>query len=125
MELSYFCIVITIFIPLFCAGYAKLSARGYNNRSPREFLEKLEGKAKRAHYAQLNSYEVFPPFAVGVLAAHQLHAAPQTIDVLAAVFVCTRILYVIFYIQDQPTLRSIAWSVGFFITVSLFFIGWA
>ena len=123
MPLSYLCIVITIFIPLFCAGYAKFLGKGYNNRSPREFLDGLQGSAKRAHYAQLNSYEVFAPFAIGVIAAQQLHAPQPTINALAISFVCVRILYVIFYIQDQPMWRSTAWFSGLFITIALFFIG--
>ncbi len=123
MTIAYICVVIMIFIPLFCTGYAKFSGKGYDNRSPREYLERLEGKAKRAHFAQLNSFENFPPFAAGVIVAHQLHAAQTAIDSLAVAFVLMRILYVFFYIQDQPAWRSTVWVIGLMITVMLFFIG--
>ena len=123
MTIAYFCIVIIFFIPLLCAGYAKFSVKGYDNRQPREFLDKLQGKAKRAHYAQLNTLENFAPFAVGILIAHQLHAPQKIMDILAMSFVCFRILYVLFYISDQHILRSIVWFLGFLITISLFFIG--
>ena len=123
MDISYLCIVITIFIPLISVGYAKLSVKGYDNRSPRQFLSKLEGKAKRANAAQMNSYEVFPPFAVGVIVAHLLHAAQSTLDTLAITFVAARILYCFFYIQDNHVLRSTVWFIGFFATITLFFIG--
>ena len=123
MPISYLCILISIFIPLFCAAYTKFSVKGYNNRRPREFLDNLEGKAKRAHYAQLNSYEVFAPFAAGVLVAHQIHAPDETINILSITFVCVRILYAFFYIQDMPIGRTIAWFIGFFATIGLFLIG--
>ena len=41
--------------------------KGYDNSNPREFLDKLQGRAKRAHYAQLNSFEAFPAFAEQLL----------------------------------------------------------
>ena len=123
MTIAYFCIVIAIFIPIFCVGYAKFSVKGYNNRSPREFLEKLEGRAKRANFAQLNSYETFPPFAAGVIIAHQLCAPQAAINFLALSFIAARILFVTFYIQDKHKLRSIVWVIGLIATVSLYFIG--
>ena len=123
MTIAYFCIVAAIFIPLFCAAYAKFSVRGYDNRSPREFLDRLQGKAKRAHFAQLNSYEAFPPFAAGVLAAHQMQAPQSTVDALAVAFIGARILYVVFYILDQHVWRSTVWFIGFFLTIALFFTG--
>ena len=55
MTVAYICVLISVFIPLVCVGYAKFGSKGYDNRSPTEFLEKLQGKHKRAHYAQNNS----------------------------------------------------------------------
>jgi uncharacterized MAPEG superfamily protein len=122
MTIGLFCIVVAIFIPLFCAGYAKFSKKGYNNRQPREFLEGLEGKARRAHYAQLNSFEAFSPFAAAIIVAHYLQGNQQTIDTLAVSFIVARILYALFYIFDQHVFRTIAWFTGLFITISLFFV---
>jgi len=76
MTIAYFCIVIAIFIPVVCVAFAKFSAKGYDNGMPREFLEKVDGPRKRAHYAQMNSWEALTPFAAGVIVAHQLNA-PQ------------------------------------------------
>ncbi len=123
MTIAYVCIVIMFLIPLVSSAYAKFSAQGYDNSKPREFLANLEGKAKRAYYAQLNSQENFAPFAAGVIVAHQLHARQPTIDILAVSFILMRILYVIFYVQDRHVLRSTVWFSGFFITIALFFIG--
>ena len=123
MTVAYLCIVLAIFIPLFCAAYSKLSSKNYDNRAPRDFLAKLAGKAKRAYNAQMNSYEGFAPFAAGVIVAHQMQAPQQTLDILAASYIAARISYTLFYIYDQNTLRSLAWFSGFGITISLFFIG--
>ncbi len=123
MTIAFFCIVLMMFVPIVAAGYAKFSQKGYDNSAPRDFLEKLEGKGKRAHAAQLNTFENFAPFAAGVIVAHQLHAQQMILDALAISFVCARILYVVYYIQNKHILRSAVWFIGFLITISLFFIG--
>ena len=123
MTIAYFCIVISLFIPLVCVGYAKFSRKGYDNSAPREFLATLEGKAKRAYHAQNNFYETFPAFGIGVVAAHQMGGLQATIDSLAVTYVLARILYMIFYINDKPNLRTLVWFVGFAVTIGLFFVG--
>ncbi len=123
MTIAYLCIVISIFIPLFCAGYAKLTTKGYNNRSPREFLSRLEGAGKRANYAQQNFYETFPAFAVGVVVAHLMEAQQWAIDFTAVIYVSARILYAVFYVADQHLLRSTAWTVALGAILALYFIG--
>ena len=122
MTISYLCIVVSVFIPLVCVGYAKCSKKGYNNSAPREFLSTLEGKAKRAYHAQNNFYETFPAFGIGVVAAHQMGGLQSTIDSLAVTYVVARILYAIFYINDKPNLRTFLWFIGFAATMGLFFV---
>ncbi len=123
MTIAYFCIVIGLFIPLACAGYAKFTTKGYNNNAPREFLANVQGKSRRAHHAQLNFYETFPGFIGGVIIAH-LRTAPQNlIDSLAIAFIVFRISYALFYIADQATPRSLAWVLSFGVIISLYFIG--
>ena len=124
MTIAYLCVVVSLFIPLACVAYAKLSTKGYDNRAPREFLDRLEGKSKRAHYAQDNFYETFPAFGIGVVVAHQMGGAQSTIDALAIVYVLARISYAIFYILDKHSLRTLVWFGGFSATIALFFVGW-
>lgn len=123
MTIAYACLVVMMFVPLICAGYAKFSTRGFDNHHPRDFLDKLQGKGRRANYAQMNTFESFPPFAAGVIVAHLMGAPQNILDALAVAFVVCRILYAYFYIQDRPTLRSMVWFAGFAATVALFFIG--
>ena len=122
MNTSYVCIVINIFIPLVCAGYAKFSTKGYDNHHPRDFLAKLEGKGKRAHAAQQNAFEAFPPFAIGVIVAHQLSAPISTINTLAITFTCARITYCLCYIIDQDKFRSLSWLIALSCTIALYLI---
>lgn len=121
--ISYICIIIAFIIPLICAAIAKLSKKGYDNSSPRDFLNSLEGKGKRANYAQANSHEAFAPFAVGVVAAHQMNANPATIQMLAIIFITARIIYCYGYITDRPTLRSIFWTIGLISVIGLYLTG--
>lgn len=122
MTLAYICVFISIFIPVSFAGYAKFGTKGYDNRNPREFLDGLQGKYKRAHYAQMNFYEAFPPFAAGVVIAHNCGASQGWIDALAVSFVVLRILYGIFYVTDQAGWRSTVWFMAFACIIGLFII---
>lgn len=120
MAISYLCVLIASILPLIFAAYAKFSSKGYDNSSPREFLDKLEGKSKRAHYAQLNSLEAFPVFAAAVIIAHLAGVSQGLITILAVAFVILRIIYGISYILNNHALRSFVWFCGFFCIVFLF-----
>ncbi len=122
MTIAYFCVFAAIFIPLVLTGYAKFSTKGYDNRSPRDFTDKLQGKSKRAYNAQLNSYEAFAPFAAAVVIAHAAGAAQSQIDLLAVSFIFLRIIYAICYVQDQHLMRSVVWFGAFGCVVGLFVI---
>ena len=55
--------------------------------------------------------------------------SPQNlINELAVLFLIVRIAYVLTYLGDRPTLRSILWNIGFAINVGIFFLpmirGW-
>ena len=96
MTVAFWCVLIAIFLPYLCTGVAKFSGGKFGprqNHDPRAFLETLEGFAKRAHSAQLNSFEVTPAFAAAVIIADIVgNAQPVTIDVLAVLFVLKYIL---------------------------------
>lgn len=121
--ISYICILGSLFIPLICAAYAKFSVKGYNNSSPREFLEALQGQSKRAHHAQNNFYETFPAFAAGVLAVHQLNGDLNIINKLALTYVAARILYAYFYVVNMHVLRTISWMAAFAAIIGLYLTG--
>ncbi|WP_322615154.1 MAPEG family protein [Pseudomonas sp. BIC9C] len=125
MTVALWCILIAIFLPYVCTWIAKLSGgfRLKDNHDPRSFLDNLEGVGKRANAAQLNSFEVIPAFAAAVIVAHLAgNAELVTINVLAVLFITCRLLYIICYLADWATLRSLVWFVGMALIVSFFVV---
>jgi len=126
MTVAFWCVLIAIFLPYLCTGVAKFSGGKFGprqNHDPRAFLDTLEGVAKRAHSAQLNSFEVTPAFAAAVIIAHLAGTAELvTINVLAVLFITSRLLYIICYLADWAMLRSLVWFVGMALIASFFFV---
>jgi uncharacterized MAPEG superfamily protein len=126
MTVAFWCVFIAVFLPYLCTGVAKFSGGRFglrDNHDPRAFLATLEGFAKRAHSAQLNSFEVTPAFAAAVIIAHVAgHASLVTINVLAVLFITSRLLYIICYLADWAVLRSLVWGVGMALIASFFFV---
>lgn len=120
--LAYSCVLFAAIFPYFFTVVAK-TGKGFNNKIPREYLDSVTGFRKRAHWVQLNSFEAFPAFAVGVLIAtqnvHQLFA----INSLSVCFIIARILYSICYLANKDMLRSLFWGIGFLSTIGLYLIG--
>ncbi len=125
MTIAYWAVLAAIFLPYLFIGIAKFSG-GFGpreNHFPREWLENLEGARKRAYWAQLNSFEVTPPFLAAVIIAHQIGSAAQsTIDWIAVAFVLSRLFFGICYIKDWATLRSLVWFFGVGCIVALFLV---
>jgi len=121
MPIAYWCVLIAALLPFGFTGIAKsLGRRTFNNYTPREFQSRLTGAAARAHWAHLNSFEAFPPFAAGVLIAASMHVAQGRTDMLAIAFVVLRIAYGVCYIADIAMVRSIVWALALFCTIGLF-----
>jgi uncharacterized MAPEG superfamily protein len=118
------CIVIAIIMPIILASIAKKESEvPLNNNEPRDYIRHLKKRAKYAYGAEQNCYESFPPFAIAVLVAHFMGGAQLTIDILAGLYIFSRLMFVVFYIQRRGTLRSVTWMVGLIATISLFFVG--
>lgn len=120
MTIAYLCILIAAILPYVFVGYAKFCTKGYDNSQPREFLTTLEGKGKRASFAQYNAFEAFPAFAISIILAQLSGVTHQLISLLAVLFIIFRVLHGIFYIQNQATLRTLVWFAGFLCVIALF-----
>ncbi|MEN9579856.1 MAG: hypothetical protein RJA70_2865 [Pseudomonadota bacterium] len=126
MSWSYWCIALAALVPYLFVLYAKWNGdyfRGGGNKRPREYTAALTGRRQRAYWAHLNSFEVFPPFAAGVIIASIAGASPVIVNCLATAFVALRILYGVFYVTDKDRLRSLVWSAGMVCVVGLFAAG--
>ncbi len=121
MTIAYWCVFAAAVMPYIFTGIAKTgTGKRYDNQKPREFLESVQGHQRRAHWAQLNSFEAFPAFAAAVIIAQQLSLDQQTINIYAITFIAARILYGICYLRDWAGMRSVFWLVGFASVLGLF-----
>lgn len=129
LTLAYWTVLVAALLPMLCAGMAKWGSvarsrreGGYDNHHPREWLARQTGWRARANAAQANSFEALPFYIGAVIIAHQ-HGAFQTrLDLLAFLFVVLRLFYILFYVADMATPRSVAWIAAFAVNVSLLFI---
>ena len=114
MSIAYWCILIAAVLPFVWVGVAKSGAPGYNNKDPRGWVAKQETfRVRNAYNAHLNAFEAFPTFAAGVLMAQFAGVDPDHVNLLAVAFIGFRVLHGVFYLANQATLRSLAWSGGF------------
>jgi uncharacterized MAPEG superfamily protein len=121
MTTAYWCVLAAGLLPYVATVLAK-AGPGFNNNTPRDWLEKQTGWRKRAHWAQLNGFEAFPLFAAAVIIAHLAQAPQHRIDVLAGSFVALRATYIALYIADMAGARSVIWAAGMGCVVGLFVI---
>lgn len=119
-EWCVFCAVVLYLLTI--VPFKALGSPSFDNarpRDPRFYDHPLRARALGAH---LNGIETFPFFAAAVLLS-EFRAAPQhLVDELAILFLIVRAAYVVTYIGDRPTLRSILWSIGFAINTAIFFL---
>ncbi len=106
---------------------AKLhGGKQYDTANPRDPGFYTLGLRSRSQGAHFNGYESFPFFAAAVILA-EMRAVPQPpIDILAVAFVLIRLAYVLLYLANRPTARTVAWSLGLACNMAIFFApGWA
>jgi len=114
MSVAYWCILVAAALPYLLTTIAKAGAPGYSNRNPRAWIAKQSEnyRVQRANAAHLNAFEAFAPFAAGVLMAQAAGVDPTLVMRLSLAFVAFRVLHGIFYLADQPPLRSLSWAGG-------------
>jgi len=121
MTIAYACVLFMGLFPYVAAGIAKKGFEGYDNSMPRQWLAKQTGFRARANAAQANLFESLPLFFAAVIIASIGNAPQIRIDLLAVGFVLTRIAYLVCYVANWPTTRSIVWLFGLICVVALFF----
>ena len=123
MTSAYWCVLIAAYLPIVWTALAKFSGWDFSeaaNHAPRDFLDRLSGWRKRAHWAQLNGFEAFPPFAAAVIIAQLKHVPQARLDTLAIAFVILRVLHGILYLADRARWRSLIWFSAVGCVVALF-----
>jgi uncharacterized MAPEG superfamily protein len=122
MTPAFWCVFVAGLLPYAGAVIAKAGKRDFDNSRPREWLTKQEGYRQRANAAQMNSFEAFPFFAAAVIIAHVLHGPQPLVNLLAFVFTGARVLYILLYLSNKATFRSLVWGVGFLSVVGIFVV---
>ena len=129
--LAYWCLLAAALLPIACAGLAKAGKfgiprrdGGYDNTNPRNWLARQKDWRARANAAQANSFEALPLFMAAVIIAHQLGANQARVDILAFMFVVLRILYIMMYVSDMATARSVLWAAALLVNIGILFIGY-
>lgn len=128
--LAYGCVLVAALLPILCAGIAKWGLfgkprreGGYDNHNPRAWLARQTDWRARANAAQANSFEALPFFIGAVIIAHQLHAPQMRLDILAFLFIFTRLVYILMYLADMATARSLAFAVGLGLNIAILLSG--
>ena len=120
MTTALWCVMVAGLLPYAATGAAKWGFRNFDNNNPRAWLAAQTGFRARGNAAQANSFEAFPFFAAAVLTASWNHAPQATLDLLALGFIAARVLFLLAYLADQATLRSICWFAGIATVVRIF-----
>jgi uncharacterized MAPEG superfamily protein len=121
MTLAEWCVLGALLLYLLTITSIKwIRFRGFDNSRPRDLAFYEDAIAQRALGAHQNGIETFPFFAFAVLLAEFRDSPQRLIDELAVLFLIVRIAYVLTYLGNRPTLRSILWSIGFAINLGIF-----
>ena len=121
MTTAYWCTLAAAFLPYIWSMSWRMPVYGFKaNLTPRKFEETLTGWRQRAHWAHLNAFESFAPFAAAVIIAHQLASSQTTVDNLAIAFIGFRVAHGVFYIANLGALRSLAFAGGAVCMVAIF-----
>lgn len=128
---AYWILLFAALLPIACAGLAKWGMfnksrkeGGFDNHSPRDWLDKQIGWRARANAAQANTFEALPFFFAAVIIAHLLQAGQTRLDLLALMFIMLRIAYIIMYVADLAKARSAIWALGLFVNIAILFSGY-
>ena len=120
MTIAYACLLFMGLLPYVAAGIAKKGFENFDNSMPRQWLAQQTGFRARANAAQANLFESLPLFFAAVIIASINNAPQATIDLLAIGFVIARIAFLICYLANWPTTRSIVWVAGLICVIAIF-----
>lgn len=119
------CLFIAILLPYFLkiiVGNFMQKEGKYDNHYPRTQQARLQGIGARAVAAHQNGFESLLVFATAALTALATNHVSATIQILAVVYIISRVIYNIFYVMDMASLRSMTWFVGFICCLAILWL---
>ena len=123
MTIAEWCLFGAVILYLLTLAPTKaLAPREFDNANPRDLRFYEHPIRKRVLGAHINGIETFPFFAAAILLAEFRNASQNWIDGLALAFLVTRIAFVLAYVADRATLRTVLWNVAMAFNVGIFFL---
>lgn len=123
MTIAEWCLFGAVMLYLGSLAPAKaMGHREFDNAAPRDPRFYEDPVRSRILGAHINGIETFPFFATAVLLAEFRQAPQGWIDLLALAFVAARVGFVIAYVRDKPTARTVLWNVAFAFNLGIFFL---
>lgn len=113
MKISVLCLLFAGVLPLISTAIAKWGFRDFDNHHPREWLARQTGFRARANAAQHNAFEAFPFFAAAVVLGLFMSMDQSVLDRYCLVFVAARVLYLVTYLANWASLRTLCWVVAY------------
>ena len=108
-ETLLWCLLVTGILPFICAGITK-SKKSFDNSDPRAWQAQQEGYRGRAYAAQQNSWEAFIWLTVAILVATvSENNNLEYVKNCALAFVFFRLLFILLYLADLSSARTVAW----------------
>ena len=123
MNMTYACVLLAGLTPLIAVTVAKWKLKGYDNNNPREWMAQQTGFRARAYAAHQNCFESFPFFAVAVIMAMMAGVDAKPLDTCSLLSVVARLLYIVCYVKNWATARSIFWTIGYGSVIAIFVYG--
>ena len=96
--------------------------KGYDNNYPRAQQAVLTGFGARAVAAHQNSFESLIIFSTAVLTALATMHVTYNIQLLAIIYILSRVVYHLLYLLNWATLRSSIWAVGLIASLSIIWL---
>jgi uncharacterized MAPEG superfamily protein len=115
MNTLIICLFIAIILPYLVKGLVinLIKKEGhYDNNHPRVQQASLVGIGARAVAAHQNGFESLLVFATAALTAMATSHVGNMIQLLAVIYIISRIIYNVLYIKNLASLRSLVWFVG-------------
>lgn len=116
MNTLIICLFIAVLLPYAIRGVvadAMKKAGGYDNHNPRMQQARLNGIGARAVAAHQNGFESLLVFSTAAITAIATNHVGITVQVLAIVYIVSRVIYNLLYLKDLASLRSLTWFIGF------------
>lgn len=121
MSIALWCVFLAGIMPYLVLLIAKGGSDIDGDKTP-EWERGLTSYQRRAYAAHQNAMDIFPFFTIAVMMAEMHHAPRELLDSMAMAFIVLRMIYTVFYLMDQSTLRSIAWGLAWLTATVIFLL---